>query len=257
MASAAPSVLKGKSLDEIVSRWAADIDNHAKDFSSLANEIAHWDRELAENGQQIAHLQSKLYEAEATQIAIDNNLDHVEQQQRELASALETYEKQAREILETGSTGTMRVFDMGPADAERDRSYALAAELNVQLDNLSKSLSQMIESVNSLTVPTQSAGAGTSGDSDGQRAEDPLTQIAAVLNAHLKSLTWINATVQEVEGKVAEAESKVKEVAGGGRVVHHPTRSLGVSALGMGSSISREGSGASGAPLAADRKSVV
>jgi len=70
---------------------------------------------------QISHLQAKLVEAEATQTAIDSNLDHVEQQQKELAAALDAYEKQAREILETGSTGSMRVFDMGPADAERDR----------------------------------------------------------------------------------------------------------------------------------------
>jgi nuclear pore complex protein Nup62 len=72
---------------------------------------------------QIAHLQAKLVEAENTQSAIDANLDHVEQQQRELAAALDLYEKQSREILETGSTGTHRVFDMGPADAERDRRF--------------------------------------------------------------------------------------------------------------------------------------
>jgi nuclear pore complex protein Nup62 len=64
-------------------------------------------------------------EAEATQGLIDTNLDHVEQQQKELAAALDVYEKQAREILETGSTGTMRVLDMGPADAERDRRFVL------------------------------------------------------------------------------------------------------------------------------------
>ncbi|KAG8783325.1 FG-nucleoporin nsp1, partial [Serendipita sp. 398] len=249
LASVAPSVLKGKTLEEIVSRWASELDSHARDFSGLANEIAHWDRELSENGQQIAHLQQKLIDAESTQVAIDANLDHVEQQQRELANALDSYEKQAREILETGSTGSVRVFDMGPADAERDKSYALAAELNTQLDNLSKSLSQMIESVNSLTAPTQSSTSNvtTGADSDAQGSEDPLMQIATVLNAHLKSLQWIDTTVQEVETKIVEAETKVKGLSGGGGSgggrTHQSVRSIG--GPSMTSNITREGSGGS------------
>ena len=125
-------------------------------------------------------------------------------------------------------------------------SYALAADLNVQLDNLSKSLTQMIESVNSLTAPTQSSSnplnGSTNPDTDGQGSEDPLTQIAAVLNAHLKSLQWIDATVQEVETKVGEAEVKVREAAGGSRSgAHNAGRSVG--SAGMRESSNGGGSG--------------
>jgi len=90
----------------------------------------------------------------------------------------------------------------------------------------------MIESVNSLTAPTQSSSgnADSSGLDDGQGAEDPLNQIGAVLNAHLKSLYWIDATVKEVESKVAEAEMKVKDAAGGGAA--GSSRKLGASTLG-------------------------
>jgi hypothetical protein len=88
----------------------------------------------------------------------------------------------------------------------------------------------MIESVNSLTAPTQSSfnsASGSSGaDGDPQGNEDPLTQIAAVLNAHLKSLQWIDVTVQEVENKVNEAESKLREAAGGRTVPSNNTRNL-------------------------------
>jgi hypothetical protein len=137
-------------------------------------------------------------------------------------------------------------------EAYDNLSYALAADLNVQLDNLSKSLTQMIESVNSLTAPTQasstSINGSTSPDVDGQGSEDPLTQIAAVLNAHLKSLQWIETTVQEVEAKVGEAEVKVRDVAGGGRSGSHKAgRSIG------GGSALRESSsgGGGGVPLSA------
>ena len=56
-----------------------------------------------------------------TQTAIDQNLTHIENQQKELLAGLDLYEKQTREVLETGTAGPLRVQDMGPADAERDR----------------------------------------------------------------------------------------------------------------------------------------
>lgn len=90
----------------------------------------------------------------------------------------------------------------------------------------------MIESVNSLTAPTQSsAHADKSSLDDGQGLEDPLNQIGQVLNAHLKSLYWIDNTVKEVEAKVNEAEEKVKDATGGGT----SSRRLGASKLGASS----------------------
>lgn len=118
----------------------------------------------------------------------------------------------------------------------------------------------MIESVNSLTAPTHStAGANTPGGVADEGTEDPLSQIGAVLSAHLKSLQWISSTVQDVESKVGEAEAKVREASGGGKggrtVAHGNNRSLG--GYGSGSMTSSFGSGGregsltgSGAPLA-------
>ena len=101
-------------------------------------------------------------------------------------------------------------------------SYTLAANLNLQLDELSKSLSQMIESVNALTLPNSPRATSPDSTANGKSAdEDPLQQIGAVLNAHLKSLQWIDETVRDVEGKVQEAERRM----GGG--------AMGASVLGQ------------------------
>ena len=157
-------------------------------------------------------------------------MDHVEQQQKELIAQLDKYEKETKEIFD-GPTGGLRVIDMGPADAERDRkcvlalsirprlvltiscvpySYTLAANLNLQLDELSKSLSQMIESVNALTLPHSPHATSSDPSTGGKKADDdPLQQIGAVLNAHLKSLQWIDETIRDVEGKVKEAERRM------------------------------------------------
>lgn len=76
----------------------------------------------------------------------------------------------------------------------------LATELHTQLDDLSSSLSQMIESVNALYLP-----------GDTTSTDDPMSQIGHILSNHLESLQWIDGAVREVDGKVIEVEKKIKE----------------------------------------------
>jgi len=87
-------------------------------------------------------------------------------------------------------------------------SYTLASELHAYLDDLSASLTQMIDSVNALSLPS------VSGPTDGTKSpsgEDPMSQIAQILSSHLESLQWIDGAVHEVEGKVTEVEKQIKE----------------------------------------------
>src|SRR6266404_1825154 len=87
------------------------------------------------------------------------------------------------------------LYDGSLTDSMDTISYTLAANLNLQLDELSKSLSQMIESVNALTLPNSPHAISSDSCAGGKKAdEDPLQQIGAVLNAHLKSLQWIDET---------------------------------------------------------------
>lgn len=84
----------------------------------------------------------------------------------------------------------------------------LATELHGHLDDLSASLTQMIEAVNELSNSSDNASS-TSASSD-----DPMAQIAQVLSNHLESLQWIDGAVREVESKVGEVERRVKSAAG-------------------------------------------
>ena len=77
----------------------------------------------------------------------------------------------------------------------------LATDLHTHLDDLSWSLTQMIESVNGLSIsskPTDSA-------------DDPMSQIAQILSSHLESLQWIDSAVREVETKVTDVEKRIKD----------------------------------------------
>jgi nuclear pore complex protein Nup62 len=50
-----PSMLKGKSIDEIINRWSTELETHVRDFNKFATEVAAWDRSLIENGNNVSH----------------------------------------------------------------------------------------------------------------------------------------------------------------------------------------------------------
>lgn len=107
----------------------------------------------------------------------------------------------------------------------------LAADLYTHLDDLSGSLTQMIEAVNALSSGPGIQQDGSDGGSGGANGlnEDPMSQIAQILSSHLESLQWIDGTVSEVESNVLEVEKRVREaglsVNGGGH--GRSTRSVG------------------------------
>lgn len=209
-----PSMLRGKTIEEIVNKWSTDLESHVKEFSRLAGEITVWDRTLIDNGNTIAALLQHVLLAEREQADIEQSLKHVEDQQKELASTLEVYEKAAGEIFDGQGSG-LRALDVGPADAERDKHYTLAADLNANLDDLTRTLMQMIDSVNELSESPEDAS-GVEGAQS--KNENPLEQIAQILSSHLESLQWIDGAVREVDSKVTEVERLVREASSGSRV---------------------------------------
>ncbi|KII94620.1 hypothetical protein PLICRDRAFT_169358 [Plicaturopsis crispa FD-325 SS-3] len=203
-----PSMLRGKTIEEIVNRWSSDLEIHVKEFNRFASEVAVWDRALIENGNNLAALYSHVLTAEREQNDIDQSLDHIEQQQRDLSATLDAYEKTTDEVL-GGQGGSLRALDTGPADTERDKNYMLATDLHTHLDDLSGSLTQMIESVNALSL-------GPGPGENKSQGDDPMAQIAAILSSHLESLQWIDGAVREVESKVTDVERRVNLSGGGG-----------------------------------------
>jgi len=219
-------MLKGKSIEEIINRWSTELESHVRDFNKFATEVAVWDRALIENGNNLAALYSHVLAAEREQNDIDQSLDHIEQQERELSATVEMYEKQMADVL-GGQGGTLRTLDTGPADTERDKNYMLATELHNHLDDLSSSLTQLIDSVNSMSI--------AQGDSNAVSTDDPMAQIAQVLSNHLESLQWIDGASRELEEKVVEVEKRIKDVGG----VSQSTPSLGGGSRSRGFGLNR------------------
>lgn len=47
-------MLRGKTIEEIVNRWSAELETHVREFNRFAGEVAVWDRALIENGHNVS-----------------------------------------------------------------------------------------------------------------------------------------------------------------------------------------------------------
>lgn len=228
-------------LEDIVNRWSGELDERVRDFTHLAGEVKAWDSVLLSNGDEISKLYNGLQALDPISNTVNESLDYVENQQKEMEAVLDAYESQLDELLQgrQGASSALTLTGAGSssstnANTEREKAYQLAESLNNQLDDLSRSLTSLINEVNSLS------GSSTT-ESQQQLGADPVSAITAILNAHLGSLSWIEKNVDTLNEQVGDLEGRVKNASNGrwpglstsqsGRV-GTPGRALGSSGIG-------------------------
>lgn len=135
-------------MDEIITRWASDLQKYQKEFKGQAEKVAQWDRLLVENGEKIQKLFLNTHEAEKATNEVDRQLQAVESHQAELEMWLDKYEKEVDSQFEKqiGSPDQLA----GP-DQERDRTYKLAENVTDRLEDMSKDLGKMISEINDIS----------------------------------------------------------------------------------------------------------
>lgn len=140
--------LKNKTMDEIITRWATDLQKYQKEFKDQATKVADWDRLLVENGEKIQKLYLSTHEAEKASNEIDRQLQAVESQQAELELYLDRYEKEVDEMWskQIGSSE-----QLGGPDQERERTYKLAENVTDRLEEMGKDLGKMISEINDIS----------------------------------------------------------------------------------------------------------
>ena len=107
---------------------------------------------------------------------LEHELDFVKSQQLELEEILRPLEES--------------LSDAPPPDAERERIYSLAENLDAQLQRMGDDLREVIEHLNSANRNTNDS--------------DPIVQISRVLNAHMDALQWVDQQSGVVQKKLEE-----------------------------------------------------
>ncbi|KAI6779608.1 nuclear pore protein NSP1 [Emericellopsis cladophorae] len=193
------ATLKNKTMEDIVTRWANDLNKYKKEFKEQATTVSSWDRQLVDNGEKIQKLYLDTYEAERASHEIERQLAAVESQQDELEKWLDHYEGDVQDMF---SKQVGPGEQLGGPDQERERTYKLAEKLTQQLDEKSRDLTKMVTEINDIS--------GTLNKSS--KPEDPLSQIVRVLNGHLTQLQWIDENASSLQSKVASAQKSTSNM---------------------------------------------
>lgn len=113
-------------------------------------------------------------------------------------------------------THTSQAYSLSAIETSSSR-YHLADHLNTALDELSRNLSAMIEEVNSFSSSSGITPPPDPSDPDArapEKSEDPISQIATILNSHLSSLQWIEKSTDGLKHQIRDLQGRVGEVTG-------------------------------------------
>ncbi|KAI8329629.1 Nsp1-like C-terminal region-domain-containing protein [Chlamydoabsidia padenii] len=176
-------------MEEILNAWNKDLNSRTREFHKQAAQVAEWDKQLIENGTKISKLNNDVERVEEQQREIDHNLEYINAQQEELNRILDSYENQIGEVYEQSNLQQ----PMQAADTQREKAYGLAENLNKQMDDINRNLTVMIAEINKMGGPQNSVPSNE---------DDVVGQIVKILNSHLSSLQWIDATSATLKQKL-------------------------------------------------------
>uniref|UniRef100_A0A6P8I079 Nuclear pore glycoprotein p62-like isoform X1 n=1 Tax=Actinia tenebrosa TaxID=6105 RepID=A0A6P8I079_ACTTE len=179
--------LSYKQLEEHINKWVSDLEDHERTFLDQAAQVNAWDRLLIDNGEKITELNDNVESVKAEQKRLDEELDFILAQQQELKVLLKPLEEELQKRI----TGPGQLQN---ADREREFTYGLAKDVDGQLKQMVGDLKSIIEHLNK-------AG------STQQENNDPIIQVAKILNAHMNSLQWIDQNAALLQRKVDEVSS--------------------------------------------------
>ncbi|RKO89383.1 Nsp1-like C-terminal region-domain-containing protein, partial [Blyttiomyces helicus] len=192
-------------MEDILNKWKTQLDTYTKEFHKQALEVRRWDYAILENGAKISRLCEQLQSAENIQKEIDQSFDLIEAQQNELDTTLDNYTKEIKQLIEGGPDGQGRLRGSS-ADEEREKAYAIAENLNQQLDDLSHQLTSLIDDVNATrmgTTPSSSSSSAADADAELDDA-NPVAAIVRILSEHLSSLEWLDENAADLTARVQE-----------------------------------------------------
>lgn len=171
-----------RQLEEAINKWTQELEEQEAVFLDQATQVNAWDRLLIENGDMITQLNSDVEKVKTDQQRLDQELDFILSQQSELEDMLKPLELALEQL--------PPITYQQHADLEREHTYKLAENVDSQLKRMASDLKEIVEHLNS----------GTST----QDNNDPLIQIAKILNAHVDSLQWIDQKTGVLQRRVED-----------------------------------------------------
>ena len=172
--------------------WSADLEDHIAAFSSQCALIQSWDEQLIKNYDTIITLQTQVDTIQQQQMSMSRVMETIKSNQSELAVMLDGLEN-AIDSLPKPNAASLTADDV-----RREKTYALAEQLDDDVHAMAQSLTSTIATLNS----SNAAGLDD--------LSSPLMQLVAILNVHQNSLQWIETTTNELDQNITKTQLLIK-----------------------------------------------
>nr|GMD70135.1 nuclear pore complex protein NUP62 [Ipomoea batatas] len=174
-----PSEITGKTIEEVIKEWNAELQERTTNFRKQANAIAEWDRRILQNRDILLKLESEVAKVVETQASLERQLELIETHQDEVDKALQSMEEEAERIYK--DEREMLLDD--EAAYTRDAMYEQAEFVEREMEKMMEQIKSIINSLNA-----NQGGEITDG-------VNPLDVVVRILNNQLSSLVWIDEKV--------------------------------------------------------------
>ena len=193
------SEINDLNLNEVVSKWSAEVAELSAQFEESAALVARWDRQILHNGDRVRALHRDSESLQVCYKELTENLDTVTAQQNELHAMLERLERDVEAKLGARPPSTSRSTAVR-ADLEREKMHGMATACMADLDAMALSIRDLVVELNKKNGSEDSAA-------------DAVSQIVSVLNSHLDSLQYLDDNAAQLARRVTEVAQQCEAYA--------------------------------------------
>ncbi|KHN20170.1 Nuclear pore glycoprotein p62 [Glycine soja] len=183
-----PSEITGKTVEEIIKEWNAELQERTGKFKKQANAIAEWDRRILNNRDVLLRLEIEVAKVVETQSNLERQLELIETHQQEVDKALQSMEEEA-ECIYKDERGLLLDDE---AASTRDAMYEQSELIERELEQMTEQIKSIIQSLNS----------NQGGEHDTLDGMTPLDAVVRILNNQLTSLMWIDEKAEEFSSRI-------------------------------------------------------
>ncbi|XP_075521109.1 LOW QUALITY PROTEIN: uncharacterized protein LOC142554311 [Primulina tabacum] len=178
-----PSEISGRSVEEIIKEWNAELQERAGKFQKQANAIAEWDCRILQNRDILLTLESEVAKVVGTQGSLERGLELIETYQDEVDKALQSMEEEAERIYREEHGFLLD----DEAASTRDAMYEQAEMTEGELEHTTEQIKSIIDTIN----------ANKGGELEAKDGMTSLDIVVRILNNQMSSSMWVDEKVEE------------------------------------------------------------
>ncbi|KAJ6344429.1 hypothetical protein OIU76_006031 [Salix suchowensis] len=183
-----PSEITGKTVEEIIKEWNAELQERTGKFRKQATAIAEWDKRILQNRDVLLRLEIEVAKVVETQANLERQLELIETHQQEVDKALQSVEEEAERIYK--NEHELLLDD--EAASTRDAMYEQAEFIEREMEQMTEQIKSVIQTLN----------ANQGGELDAIDGMTPLDMVVRILNNQLSSLMWIDEKAEEFSSRI-------------------------------------------------------